>query len=104
MTPVPQILVVEDNPSFRSLLVARLVALGASPVTAGDVGDAIVALEREEFDLLLTDHDLPRGSGLDVLAYAAHRFPALPRVLMSGVVDDGLRADATLADEIYDKS
>ncbi len=104
MTLVPQILVVEDEPSFRSLLVARLVALGAAPVTAADVGEAILALESGEFDLLLTDHDLPHGSGLDVLAYAAHRFPELPRVLMSGVVDDALRTEAALADEVYDKS
>lgn len=103
MTLVPQILVVEDDPTFRSLLVARLEALGAATVVAADVGDAILALEHEEFDLVLTDHELPHGSGLDVLAYAAHRFPALPRVLMSGIVDEQRPAEP-LADEVYDKT
>jgi CheY-like chemotaxis protein len=103
MIPLPQILVVEDNATFRALLAARLEALGAVTVGVEDVDTAITALEREPFDLVMTDHQLPRGTGLDVLAYVARRFPELPRVLMSATVDPELRRRAVLADAVYDK-
>jgi CheY-like chemotaxis protein len=103
MITVPQILVVEDNPQYRALLVARLEALGAATVDVADLDAAIEALERERFDLVLTDHQLPRGSGLDLLAYVARRFPELPRVLMSADVDAELRTRAALADAVHDK-
>lgn len=103
MIPLPQILVVEDNANFRALLAARLEALGAVAVAVEDIDAAITALEREPFDLVLTDHHLPRGTGLDVLAYVARRFPELPRVLMSASVDAELRTRAVLADAVYGK-
>lgn len=103
MITVPQILVVEDNPQYRALLVARLEALGVATVDVADLDAAIEALERERFDLVLTDHQLPRGSGLDLLAYVARRFPELPRVLMSADVDAELRTRAALADAVHDK-
>jgi CheY-like chemotaxis protein len=103
MITVPHILVVEDNPTYRALLVARLEALGAATVDVEGLDEAIEALERQRFDLVLTDHQLPRGSGLDLLAYVSRRFPELPRVLMSGTVDADLRARAALADSVHDK-
>jgi two-component system, NtrC family, response regulator PilR len=100
---VPRVLVVEDSPSFRTLLLMHLDALGADAVAVDDVGAAIATLEREAFDLVLSDHHLPNGTGLDLLAYVWHRFPELPLVLMSAVVDRDLRERGALADAIYDK-
>jgi CheY-like chemotaxis protein len=102
-TSVPRVLVVEDSPSFRGLLLARLGALGAAPVAVEDIRAAIDMLEREEFDLVLTDQNLPGGTGLDLLAYVWHRFPELPFVLTSAIVDRDLRERGALADGVYDK-
>lgn len=102
-TFVPRVLVVEDSPSFRGLLLARLGALGAAAVAVDDIRAAIDVLEREAFDLVLTDQNLPGGTGLDLLAYVWHRFPELPLVLMSAVVDRDLRERGALADGVYEK-
>jgi CheY-like chemotaxis protein len=103
VTIVPRVLVVEDSPSFSGLLLMRLGALGASAVAVEDVDAAIDLLERQEFDLVLTDQDLARGTGLDLLAYVWHRFPDLPFVLMSAIVDGDLRERGALADGVYEK-
>ncbi len=103
MTFVPRVLVVEDSPSFRGLLLMRLGALGTAALAVGDVDAAIDLLEREEFDLVVSDQNLAKGTGLDLLAYVWHRFPGLPFVLMSGVVDRDLRERGALADAVFEK-
>ena len=103
MTVIPRVLVVEDSPSFRGVLLMRLGALGAAASAVDDVDAAIDLLEREAFDLVLTDQNLPRGTGLDLLAYVWHRFPGLPLVLMSAIVDRELRERGALADAVYEK-
>ena len=70
---------------------------------AGDVPSAIEELERSDFDLVLTDFQLPPATGLDLLAFVRHRFPLLPVVVMSALVDADLRRQAASADGLYDK-
>jgi CheY-like chemotaxis protein len=103
MTILPRVLLVEDSPSFRSLVASQLERLGATVAVAGDVTTAIELLERGDFDLVVTDFQLPAGTGLDLLAFARRRFPHLPVVLMSALVDRELRREAALADGVYDK-
>lgn len=100
---LPHVLLVEDVASYRQLVARRLEHLGASVAPVGDITSAIGRLEHEEFDLIVSDVHLPNGTGLDLLAFAHRRFPEVPFVLMSGVVDDRLRAEAVLADAVYDK-
>jgi two-component system response regulator PilR (NtrC family) len=103
MTLLPHVLLVEDGASYRQLVTSRIERLGATVSSVGDLTSAIAELEHEEFDLIVSDVHLPNGTGLDLLAFVQSRFPDLPFVLMSGVVDDDLRAEAILADAVYDK-
>ena len=84
------ILVVEDNPSLRSLT-ARLLESGGFTVVAAASGvDALRILERRDppIDLLLTDVVMPGLSGPQIARGAEHLASA-PRVLyMSGYTDD----------------
>ena len=103
MTLLPHVLLVEDSVSYRKLVAQRLALLGATVVPVGDITSAIGRLEREAFDLIVSDVDLPNGTGLDLLAFVQHRLPHVPFVLMSGIVDEPLREKAVLADVVYEK-
>lgn len=82
------ILVAEDDPGVRSLIVSFLRLQGYLVLEAED-GEQALALAREHtFDLLLADVVLPKRPG-PVLADVLRRGRAdLPVILMSGFLDD----------------
>jgi DNA-binding response OmpR family regulator len=63
----PQVLVVEDGVSIRGLLVKRLQCQGYEVSTAPDGVEALAAVARADFDLMLLDLHLPRLDGWSVL-------------------------------------
>jgi two-component system, NtrC family, response regulator PilR len=67
--PVPRLLVIDDEPDLCTLYELTLLREGYSVETAGNVDDALHALQDGTFDLVITDMRLPDGSGLDVLRY-----------------------------------
>jgi class 3 adenylate cyclase len=67
------ILVVDDEASARTTMALLLRKRGHQVREAEGVTSAIEALEREAFDLVLTDLRMPDGGGLDVLRAARTR-------------------------------
>lgn len=91
MRPFPHVLVVDDDDAIRSL-VARIVArtYPAVHVTLATDGiDALRAFDYDPADLVITNYDMPRMNGLDLIQALRMRSGAVPIVLIS--------ADATLA-------
>jgi DNA-binding response OmpR family regulator len=62
-----RILVVEDSPAVREMLVKLLELEGFSAVGVGTGPEAVTLLEREPFDLVLLDLMLGETSGYEVL-------------------------------------
>src|SRR2546428_13955020 len=62
--------------------------------TAGDGGDALAALHRDQFDLVLLDMNMPRMTGLELLAQMRHLTLQTPVLLLSGHDDARTEADA----------
>ncbi len=62
------ILVVEDSITARTLLKNILEAAGYTVKTAVDGMDAFTTLRTEEFDLVVSDVDMPRMNGFDLTA------------------------------------
>lgn len=62
-----RILIVDDEATIRTLLVDVITASCYEIDTANDGADAIEKLEREHFDLVITDMVMPNANGLDVL-------------------------------------
>jgi CheY-like chemotaxis protein len=58
-----RILVVEDNGVLQDVLKLNLERAGFEVITATNGRVALEALEREEFDLLLTDYQMPEVDG-----------------------------------------
>jgi signal transduction histidine kinase/FixJ family two-component response regulator len=80
-----RVLVVDDEAAVRESLAALLEEMGCKVAVAHDTAGALVALESEPQDLLITDFRLPcTGGGLAVIAAARASQPALPAVLITG--------------------
>lgn len=61
------ILVVDDDPEMRALLLDVLRNEGYDVVDAKDGTEAVLALRARRFDLILMDKNMPGPSGLDLL-------------------------------------
>jgi CheY-like chemotaxis protein len=61
------LLVVEDHADTARTLARLLRGAGFRVTTAGDVGSAIAAAERESFDLVVSDLGLPDGDGFEIM-------------------------------------
>ncbi|HUY14646.1 MAG TPA: response regulator [Terriglobia bacterium] len=81
------VLVAEDSITARTLLKNILESAGYSVKTAVDGAEALAALGREDFDLVVSDVDMPRMSGLDLAAKirADKKLSKLPVVLVTAL-------------------
>jgi CheY-like chemotaxis protein len=94
------ILIVEDEPTVRSLLADMLEMSGYTCVVASNAVDALRIIEAGvlRFDLLLSDVMMPGGlSGLDLATRIRRMDPATGVVLISGYVDEKLSAEVAVA-------
>ncbi len=82
--PPRRILVVEDDVEIRQLNARILVRSGYQVAAAGDGAAGWEALRASTFDLLTTDHDMPKLSGLELVRKARAARMALPVILASG--------------------
>jgi two-component system response regulator len=89
------VLVVDDDPSFRRLVAARLERAGACVHEAASVHEAIETLEQKHVDLVVCDYSMPEANGTNLLAYLVGRaFPGR-FVLTSASLPPEVAAEAT---------
>lgn len=79
-----KILFVEDDPTLRMLTGEVMMELGHDVVASETAEEALEALAREPFDVLLTDVGLAGMSGIDLAREATTRHPRLSVVIASG--------------------
>jgi len=77
------ILVVDDDPGFRTLLETILTGEGYAVESAGAVGEAIRTAAGKSFQLAICDLKLPDGDGLMVLRWLAQHAPGTPAVMIT---------------------
>ena len=87
-----RILVADDEESLRQILVRGLGASGHEVTAVEDGVEALQALERGEFDLLLADIVMPRLDGIALALKVGKDYPGLVIVLMTGYADQQQRA------------
>jgi DNA-binding NtrC family response regulator len=78
------ILYVEDNDFVRESFAELLADAGHRVVSVGDTAAARGVLGTQDVGLLLTDIELPDGSGLELAQEALRRKPGLPVIVCSG--------------------
>ena len=81
VTPVPRILVVDDDRTTLRMLSLQLKAAGYGVATARDGAAALARLASARFDLVLLDVWMPGMDGLEVLA-RLRGMPSRPRVVV----------------------
>jgi len=93
------VLYVDDDPVMVLMVQALLQRLGYRVTCLQDPRQALARAEAgdDPIDLVVTDFNMPELSGLDLALRLAQSRPALPVVVSSGHVTDGLRADAQRA-------
>jgi len=77
------ILVVDDQSSFRFLLKHQLCDAGFSAVVASSAEEALLLLEQQPVDLILSDLVMPGLDGLAFLSRVSERFSNIPFVIIT---------------------
>jgi len=97
--PIPPasgcVLVVEDEPNVRDLVLAQLEDLGYSTLAAANGPEALQLLQQPEnrVDLILSDVVMPGGmTGVELVRAARAFRPQIPAVLTSGYATGGVAA------------
>jgi two-component system, NtrC family, response regulator AtoC len=99
-TPLPKILVVDDDSSVRDFLRQALKPIASRVGEAGDAPTALEAIERGDYDIILCDIWMPGASGLDFLQMAQQSQWDVAFILITGQVHlkciiEGLRLRAS---------
>jgi CheY-like chemotaxis protein len=78
-----RVLYVEDEKDVREAIRMMIEITGHQVVEACDGAEALVLLEKEEFDLLLTDLSMPKMRGDELATRARAMRPAMPIVMLT---------------------
>jgi len=89
-----KVLIVDDEPDIRELLEITLNRMSLETTSAADVGSARRCLEKEKFNLCLTDMRLPDGDGLELVDLVQHQYNQMPVAVITahGSTETAIRA------------
>lgn len=99
-----KVLIVEDSPTIRSLIISTLESAGDfSFVETGGGFEALRILPREKFDLIITDINMPDINGLELVSFVKKNdlYRNIPLIIISteGSKNDIAKGLALGADE-----
>src|ERR1700737_4082235 len=92
--PKPAVLVDDDEPDLCELLSITLERMDLTPRTTGTVASAQRMLKTEQYDLCLTDMQLPDGDGLELVEWIQQYSPSVPVAVITahGNMETAVRA------------
>jgi DNA-binding NarL/FixJ family response regulator len=82
-----RLLIVEDEPEMAKLIGAILSPQGYRCTLTGGAREARSALARQSFELVLSDINMPDGSGIDLAREIARDYPDTAVILVSAIND-----------------
>jgi two-component system response regulator PilR (NtrC family) len=87
-------LIVDDEPDICKLAEITLSRMGINTDSAHDLATAIALLERSDFDLCITDMNLPDGNGIELVEHVQQHYPDLPIAVITayGNMQSAVRA------------
>lgn len=96
-----RVLVVDDEPHALKLLGLVLSTHAVQCTTTNSGEEALVALQRHQFDAVISDLCMPGIGGLELLAEARRKFPYVAFLVTTGVddVETGIKAMQAGADD-----
>jgi CheY-like chemotaxis protein len=91
------VLIVDADAQLRTLLSAHFEKAGFHTIHAGDGTEALVRLRDALPEVIVSDLQMPRMSGLGFIGIVRRRFPTIPVVALSGSIplefSEGIKPD-----------
>jgi CheY-like chemotaxis protein len=97
------LLIVDDSPLIRTTLSHLLAEIGYSVRSAQDGFSALRELREKIPDILLSDLNMPRMCGYELLRVVHRRFPSIQVIAMSGAFSGDEVPSGVAADAFYQK-
>jgi CheY-like chemotaxis protein len=83
------VLLVDDEPAFRSLLAATLAQEGYHVIQAGDGEEAVAAISKvKRVDIVVTDIRMPHVDGVTMAQRLRRAQPGVPVIFITGYPSD----------------
>lgn len=89
-----RILFLEDEPTIREVLAEYMKMQEYNVVCAQDGEGALALLKEQDFDMAVLDIMVPRGSGLEALAYIKEHKPEMAVIMLTALDDETTQVQA----------
>ncbi len=89
-----RILYMEDDPGLSTLLRKNLQLRGYTVEVAANGEEGLALLEKEQFNILLLDYNMPFCGGIDVIRTLASRGPLPPTIMVTGEGNEEIAVEA----------
>ena len=83
-----RVLVVDDNGTNRRILQVQLEQWKLISVLADSAKEALAILEQNQFDLIISDMQMPEMDGVELSGLIKQKQPSLPIILLSSIGDE----------------
>jgi len=83
-----QILHVDDEEGWRSLVAESLVAAGYEVISAANATEAMACAESADLGLIILDLNLGGENGMMLMKFLKHNYPDAPVLIYSGLDND----------------
>jgi len=97
------VIVADDDPLIITVLSEIFSGIGYIVRTASDGFAAITSIREGVPDILISDLNMPRMSGFELLSIVRRRFPSIAVIAMSGAYSDEVVPQGVAADAFYPK-
>jgi response regulator RpfG family c-di-GMP phosphodiesterase len=95
------LLFIDDDASTLTLLTRLFQPLGYNIFTANSGADALLLLQKEKVDLVISDMQMPQMSGVELLEQIRLKWPDVVRILQTGHSSLSTAIEAINRGEIY---
>jgi len=97
------VLIVDDSKLARIVMAKAITALQPdwTRVEAGNADEALVAVDRQQIDVVILDFNMPGKDGLSLAEELRARFPAMPIAVATANVQDEVVARARAANATF---
>lgn len=95
------VLIVDDKSTNRTILAQHVIKWYMKPIICGSAEEAMTYIDNNyHFDLVLVDIHMPETNGIELARQIRDRFPNLPIIAVSSLLEDPLKETSFLTDAI----
>lgn len=95
------VLIVDDKSTNRTILAQHVIKWYMKPIICGSATEAMTYIDNNyHFDLALVDIHMPETNGIELARQIRERYPNLPIIAVSSLLEDPLKETSFLTDAI----